>query len=108
MKSQLYIVILFCGCAGVGFGQPAASATNAVVISPQWIESLVEEARTNHPALRAADARADAATWNAAAVRAWDDPMAKFGVMGADRERRADDGDLLYGIEQKLPLFGKP
>jgi outer membrane protein TolC len=84
------------------------AATNAVLISPGLIESLAEEARTNHPALRAADARADAAVWNAAAVRAWDDPTAKFGVMGADREKRSDDGDLIYGVEQKLPLFGKP
>jgi outer membrane protein TolC len=28
--------------------------------------------------------------------------------MGADRVKRADDGDLIYGVEQKLPLFGKP
>ena len=84
------------------------SATTAVVISPALIDALAEEARTNHPALRAGDARADAATWNAAAVRAWEDPVAKLGVMGADRAKRADDGDLLYGVEQKLPLFGKP
>jgi len=83
-------------------------ATNTVVISPQFIDALAEEARTNHPALRAADARADAALWNAAAVRSWDDPTAKFGVMGAEREKRADDGDLVYGVDQKLPLFGKP
>lgn len=82
--------------------------TNAVVVSPQLIDILATEARTNHPALRAADLRADAATWNAASVRTWEDPMAKFGVMGADRERRMDDGDLIYGVEQKLPLFGKP
>lgn len=83
-------------------------ATNAVVVSPQFIGALAAEARTNHPALRAADLRADAAVWNAAGVRTWEDPMAKFGVMGADRMRRADDGDLIYGVEQKLPLFGKP
>jgi outer membrane protein TolC len=34
--------------------------------------------------------------------------MLRFGVMGADTEFRADDGDLLLGVEQKLPLFGKP
>ena len=85
-----------------------ADATNAVVISSLLIDALSEEARTNHPVLRAGDARADAATWNAAAVRAWEDPVAKLGVMGADRAKRADDGDLLYGVEQKLPLFGKP
>ena len=84
-----------------------AVPTNAVVVSAQLIESLAEEARTNHPSLRAANARADAANWNASAVRSWDDPMAKFGVMGAEREKRADDGDLVYGLEQKLPVFGK-
>jgi outer membrane protein, heavy metal efflux system len=83
-------------------------ATSAVIISPQFIDALAEEARTNHPALRAADARADAAVWNTAAVRTWEDPMAKFGALGAEREKRADDGDLIYGVEQKLPLFGKP
>jgi outer membrane protein, heavy metal efflux system len=83
-------------------------ATNAIVISPAFVETLAEEARTNRPALLAANARADAAGWNTAAVRTWDDPMAKLGVMGAERTRRADDGDLLYGVEQKLPLFGKP
>jgi cobalt-zinc-cadmium efflux system outer membrane protein len=84
------------------------TATNQVRISSPFVAMLAEEARTNHPALRAADARADAAVWNAAAVRAWEDPTAKFGVMGAERARREDDGDLLYGVEQKLPLFGKP
>ena len=84
------------------------AATNAVIVSPQFVDALAEEARTNHPALRAADARADAAVWNASAVRTWEDPTTKFGVMGAEREKRADDGDLIYGVDQKLPLFGKP
>jgi cobalt-zinc-cadmium efflux system outer membrane protein len=96
--------ILFCS-SNIAQAQPA---TNAVIISSELIDALAEEARTNHPALRAADARADAAVWNAAAVRTWEDPMAKFGVMGAEREKRADDGDLVYGIDQKLPVFGKP
>jgi outer membrane protein TolC len=82
-------------------------ATNAIVVSSPLVDSLVEEARTNYPSLLAADARADAATWNASAVRAWDDPVARLGVMGAEREKRSDDGDLLYGVEQKLPVFGK-
>ena len=94
-----------------GFDQVLAGevvGTNAHVVSPLLVAALIEEARTNHPALRAADLRADAALWNAASIREWDDPMAKLGVMGAERMRRADDGDLLYGVEQKLPLFGKP
>ncbi len=102
VRCSLFVYICIRGVAA------ELPATDAVVISPQWIGALTEELRTNHPALRAADMRADAAVWNAAAVRAWEDPTAKFGVMGADRERRADDGDLLYGVDQKLPLFGKP
>ena len=96
----------------VGAGRMAAenefAATNAVAISPVWIDALTDEAQTNYPALRAAELRADAALWNAAAVPMWEDPVAKFGVMGADRERRSSDGDLIYGAEQRLPLFGKP
>jgi outer membrane protein, heavy metal efflux system len=98
------IVLLSPGLAA----ERPGTATNAVLLTSALIDALAEEALTNHPALRAADLRADAALWNAAAVRSWEDPMAKFGIMGADRERRADDGDLIYGAEQRLPLFGKP
>ena len=99
------VVILFAAFPS-GAAEEVA-VTNAVVVSPQWIDVLAAEARTNHPALRAAGLRADAAVWNASGVRTWEDPTAKFGVMGADRAKRADDGDLIYGVEQKLPLFGK-
>jgi outer membrane protein TolC len=34
--------------------------------------------------------------------------MAKLGGMAAREEMRADEGDIIYGVEQKLPLFGKP
>ncbi len=88
--------------------EESVGATKGMLISARLVEALAEEARTNHPALRAADARADAGVWNAAAVRNWEDPTAKVGVMGAERAMRAEDGDLLYGVEQKLPLFGKP
>lgn len=100
--------MLLLSCAISATAQQPIADTNTVVLSSAFIDRLAEEFRTNHPALRAADARADAAVWNAAGIRTWEDPMAKFGVMGAERERRMDDGDLLYGIEQKLPVFGKP
>jgi outer membrane protein, heavy metal efflux system len=85
-----------------------AAATNAVVVTSELVEALVAEARTNHPALRAADVRADAAVWNASAVRTWEDPVARVGVGAASREMRREEGDVLFGLEQKLPLFGKP
>lgn len=90
--------------------QLAASggSPEAVTITPAFIAALAEELRTNHPALQAALARTNAAAANLAAVRTWDDPTARLGGMAARPMMRAEDGDLIYGVEQKLPLFGKP
>jgi cobalt-zinc-cadmium efflux system outer membrane protein len=82
--------------------------TSATAITPAFINQLAEELRTNHPALQAADARTNAAAANVASVRTWEDPMARVGGMAARRDMRAGEGDLLYGVEQKLPVFGKP
>ena len=79
-----------------------------LVVTADYLTQLSEEMRTNHPALRAADARTQAAMENIRTVRTWDDPEARLGGMAAREEMRADDGDLIYGVEQKLPLFGKP
>ena len=83
-------------------------ATEPQLITPAFISQLAEEMRTNHPALQAAYARTNAAAFSIATVRTWDDPMLRAGVMTAEKMMRMDDGDLFYGIEQKLPLFGKP
>src|SRR5664279_4106414 len=64
--------------------------------------------RGKHPALQAAWARTNAAAANVGAVRTWDDPKALLGGMAAREDMRASEGDLIYGVEQKLPLFGKP
>src|SRR5438477_5673082 len=88
----------------------SVEATNAVVISTAFINRLVAEARTNNPSLRAADSRVRAATLNAEAVRTWEDPMAMFGgsVYTSRGFNPSEDGNLAYGIEQKLPLWGRP
>ena len=85
-------------------------ATNAVVISTDYINRLVAEARTNNPSLKAADSRVRSATLNAQAVRTWEDPMAMFGGrVYSDRGfNPSEDGNLAYGVEQKLPLWGRP
>ena len=36
-------------------------------------------------------------------VRLWEDPTANAGIMAADRGMRADNGDLIFGVEQMLP-----
>ncbi len=85
-------------------------ATPAVVITSDYIRQLVAEARTNNPSLKAADSRMRAATLNAQAVRSWEDPMAMVGgsVYGSRGFAPSEDGNLAYGIEQKLPLWGRP
>jgi outer membrane protein TolC len=85
-------------------------ATNAIVISTDLINGLAEEARTNNPSLKAANSRIKTATLNADAVRTWEDPMAMFGgsVYSDKGFKPTEDGNLAYGLEQKLPLWGKP
>jgi len=109
------LATIFAACGGLWpalaqIHSPADAATYTVVISTDYINRLVAEARTNNPSLRAADSRARSATLNAEAVRTWEDPMAMvggstFGPRGFDP---VQEGDLAYGIEQKLPLWGRP
>jgi cobalt-zinc-cadmium efflux system outer membrane protein len=89
---------------------PPSPAENAVPLTPAYVNRLVEEMRTNHPALRAVGSRLRAAQFATNAVRTWEDPVISFGgVAASSRGPMLDtEGDLLYGLEQKLPLFGKP
>lgn len=95
---------------------PAVSAarspdTNASVpLTPVLINQLSEELRTNSPALAAAYARTNAAALAVAGVRTWEDPMLRGGYMFAENQdmMRMDEGDMFYGVEQRLPLWGRP
>jgi outer membrane protein TolC len=89
---------------------PVGTNPDAVPITAALLHQLAAEALTNHPGLHAASARVDAATFNVAAVRIWEDPMFKFGGSSSSPRgfRESEEGNLIYGIEQKLPLFGKP
>jgi outer membrane protein TolC len=95
-------------------GRSDSSGSQPVVsLSPQFINELAEELRTNSPALAATFARTNAAAAGVRAVRTWEDPMAKVGYMFSEdaemmRMMRMDEGDLFWGAEQKLPLWGKP
>jgi outer membrane protein TolC len=87
----------------------AAAATNRLVITPALLAGLEAELRTNHPALRAADARAQAARLDAAGTRRWADPTVRLGGSVFDERNMfsREEGNLAYGVEQKLPLLGK-
>ena len=109
----LTTIFLICGgvlTARAESSSPVDAATNAVVISTELINRLANEARTNNPGLRAAGSRANAASLNAEAVRTWEDPMAMVGgsVYSSRGFKPSEDGDLAYGVEQKLPLWGRP
>ncbi len=110
MKKHLCQLLALVGiplCAVSG-NTPPLPPGDRVELTPAFINSLAETLRTNNPASRAAGARAEAAAANVAAVRTWEDPEVTVGGMFADSTMRAEDGDLLYGVEQKLPLFGRP
>src|SRR6267142_2375324 len=64
--------------AGVAVAQPATE-TNSVVVTTELVNRLIAEARTNNPALRAADSRVRSAELNAQSIRTWEDPSASFG-----------------------------
>lgn len=85
----------------------ASEATNTITLSGEYINEIAEIMRTNHPALRAAASRIRAANHATDAVRTWEDPELMLGGQFAEKEMRADEGDILYGLQQPLPLFGK-
>ncbi len=89
-------------------GNPVQPDSDRRQLTPAYLNELADELRQKHPALAAALERTNAAAAAAAAVRTWEDPLARIGGMAASEEMRANDGDLIYGVEQKLPLFGKP
>ena len=110
---KILVILLLAGAAAMAQTPPAGSptpvsATNVVRLTPAYVNELAEEMRGKHPALQAAWARTNAAAANVGTVRTWEDPKAFLGGMAAREEMRADEGDLIYGVEQKLPLFGKP
>ena len=79
------------------------------ILTPDQVGRWVEVMRTNHPALAAATQRSRAATLNAAGIRRFEDPEVRFGgaIYSPRGMNPAEQGNLVYGIEQKLPILGK-
>lgn len=67
------------------------------------LETLRAEVRAHHPSVAAAAARIRAAEAGVQAVRWWEDPLVGMGVRGADADRRHDEGDLAFSVDQPLP-----
>ena len=112
MKTNSVLTLLFAIAVTARCAEPdahLARSTNTARLTPAYLGSLAEQLRTNNPSLRALDARVRAANHATNAVRTWDDPRFKFGgVVTTPRgSKLSEDGDLIYGVEQRLPLFGK-
>jgi len=85
------------------------SVTNFVPLSPSVFSDYAGQARLRHPALRAAQERRIAAEAARAGVRSFADPTVKANVMVSSSRgpRDSEDGNLGYGVEERLPLLGK-
>jgi cobalt-zinc-cadmium efflux system outer membrane protein len=88
----------------------AAPSPDALEVTPDLLDRLQAEAEGQSPALQAAGARTESANAAVAAVRTWEDPTASFGLWGSTSKgfESSQEGNLIYGIDQKLPLYGRP
>jgi len=102
-------ILLSVAPLGLWADKPAPTSS-AVEITPEFVDRLVVEAQGQNPALQAAGARAEAAAAAIDGVRTWDDPTASFGLWAPTSRgfQSSEEGNLVYGIDQKLPLFGRP
>ena len=78
-----------------------------VRLTPAYLHEWAEQARESSPSLKSTLAEKTAAARGKEAVRTWSDPVGVVGASFAAKEKRRDDGDTIFGIEQPLPLMGK-
>lgn len=76
-------------------------------VTPELLTQLAEEALTNNAAMQAYRARVKAAEHHERSIPLFKDPEIMAGGMAAERMMREEDGDVMFGVEQELPVFGK-
>jgi outer membrane protein TolC len=85
-----------------GVEQPAP-----IQVTPAYINALKTEALQRNPLLAARTHQIRAAQLNAGSIPLVPDPKLVAGGMAAERMMRQEDGDLILGVEQEIPVFGK-
>ncbi len=110
MFRRIFTVCLGLSSLPVAVRAEVATPRPTVEVTPDLVDKLVMEAREHSPAIAAAGARADAAASAVGAVRTWEDPMFIVGLSlpTARGFKSSEEGNLIYGVEQKLPLFDRP
>ena len=92
--------------AGLAVAGGLLQAGEPQLLNDVYLARLRVEASRGHPSAAAAQLRAAAAGQDVRAVRLWDDPMVGLGLMAAQKSMRADQGDIIVGVEQALPKPG--
>lgn len=112
MKSFLHIILQLSILCSIGVAQtnpPTAIGPGVLNLSPALLTGLFDEARTNNSGLRVTGARVNASLQALDTVRAWENPRFSIGgLVGPARRMPSQDGDLIYGVEQMLPLWDRP
>jgi cobalt-zinc-cadmium efflux system outer membrane protein len=105
-----FTVLILLAAGSPGLRAESMPASDRVDITADFVDRLVLEAQRQNPGLQAAGARAEAATASVEGVRTWEDPTASFGVSEPSSRgfQSSEEGNLIYGIDQKLPLYGRP
>lgn len=81
---------------------------DATVVESPLIHRLEAELRSHHPALQSLSRLAQAERLNAEATRTWADPSLQFGgAVYRYSSMSPEYGDLVYGVQQRLPILGK-
>lgn len=78
------------------------------MVSSQLLGRLASEMSSAHPALRGLGRVAESERLNATATRTWADPEIQVsGAVYREPFMAAEQGDVAYGVTQRLPLLGK-
>lgn len=78
------------------------------VVSSEVVVRLAFEMEAMHPALRGLNRMAESERMNAASTRTWADPEVQVsGAIYRESFMAAEQGDVAYGVTQRLPLLGK-
>ncbi|HKB91351.1 MAG TPA: TolC family protein [Opitutaceae bacterium] len=86
------------------------AAEEPLHLTPEFVNQLVAEAQKNNLGLKVFQARTDAAVAATESVRTWEDPTVSFGFSRPTSRgfKSSEEGNLIYGIDEKLPVFGRP
>ncbi len=92
--------------AGLAVAGSLLHAQESQLLNDGLLGRIRSEAARNHPSAVAGKHRAEASGHDIRSVRLWDDPMVGLGIMSAEKMMRANEGDIILGIEQMLPKPG--